>query len=50
MTWRAIIARAIRDYLINLLLPIEAQDIVDNGFNADDLVVVNAFLDSTYTP
>lgn len=47
MTWRQILSRAIRDYLLNLLLPIEAADIRDNGFNADDLVVVNAFLDST---
>ena len=50
MTWRAVLARAIRDYFLNLLLQTEAQDIITNGFNADDIVVIDAFLDSTYTP
>jgi hypothetical protein len=46
MTWRQALQRAIRTYLINLLLEPEAQDLIDNGFNTDDLVVVNGFLDS----
>jgi len=48
MTWRSELRKAIRGYLLNLLLEPEAQDLIDNGFNADDLVDVNAFLDSTY--
>ena len=48
MTWRLQLQRAIRSYLIQLLLEPEAQDIVDNGFNADDLIEINAFLDSPY--
>lgn len=48
MTWRAVLAGIIRSWIINELIEIEATDIVDNGFNANDLTALNAFLDSTY--
>lgn len=47
MTWRAALAGVIRSWLINALVQTEAQDIIDNGFNAQDIIALNAFLDST---
>jgi hypothetical protein len=48
MSWRATLAAILRSWIINELVGLEADDIVDNGFNAGDLVELNAFLDSTY--
>ena len=48
MSWRATLAAIIRSWIINELVATEADDIVDNGFNASDLTALNAFLDSTY--
>ncbi len=47
-TWRETIAALIRSWIINALVGQEADDIVDNGFNAADIATLNAFLDSTY--
>ena len=48
MTWRQTIAALLRAYIINALIGQEADDIVDNGFSAADITVIDAFLDSTY--
>jgi len=48
MTWRQRLAELVRAWLINEVVVTEANDIDVNGFNAADLVVLNAFLDSTY--
>ncbi len=47
MTWRQVLGQLVRNFIINTLAVQEAQDIVDNGFNAADLVELNVFLDST---
>lgn len=46
MMWRQVLGALVRNFLIQTLVADEAQDIVDNGFNAADLVALNAFLDS----
>ena len=47
MTWRDLIRAAIRSFVINSETATVVSDIANNGLNADDEAIVDAFLNQT---